>query len=152
MADDRTERVFRRVVEVADLAVERYRVFAGREHPREIADLLRGLVDEARRRSAEVERAYFLVVGTPPTRLGGDGASAEDELGRPASATDLLRRTLEDFREVHTLIRAAATQVAPGLARRTLVDLARSEESRIAAFAAVYRDRLVPGSLVPDRG
>jgi hypothetical protein len=144
---ERTEQVYRKVVEVADRAVDRYRVFAGRSHPRPVADLLKGLVDEARTRAAEVDRAYFLVVGRPVGRIGGDGVDAGlDDVGSEIGETELLRRTLDDFRSVLALLTAASQQVSPGLPRRTLLNLVRSEETRIEAFSAVYRNRLAAES------
>ena len=141
MVDERTERIYRRVVKMAGRAVGRYRAIAGQPQPAEVSDLLRGLVDEARQRAAEVERAYFLVVGRPAlgilpdAEIGGEAAPA-------ASETALLRSTLDEFRRVHVVLREASVQAPPGLPRRTLLDLAQHEQRRITAFTEVYRSRL----------
>jgi len=142
MIDERTERIYRRVVQMAGRAVDRYRSGASGRLPRPVAEVLRGLTDEARRRAAETERAYFLVVGRPALDIPRDEERGL-ELSPTTDLTDLLSRTLAEFRRFHAVIQDASQQVPPGLPRRTLVGLVQAEQARITAFTEVYRTNLV---------
>ncbi len=146
MSDERIERIFRRVVNMAGRAVDRYRAVATRTLPRPVKELLQGLTDEARRRAAETERAYFLVVGRPALDIPRD----EDrglEMAVSTNRTDLLRTTLDEFRRFHGVIQDASRQVPPGLPRRTMVGLVQAEQGRITAFTEIYRGSLVTGKV-----